>query len=329
MSGVETELLTDTIEAVVTRSDGVELTAALDEFGWLDLLETTPELGVPAVFTAQGRGGSWSAALHDVLAAHAGGEAADLDPTTATVVLPVPRAQATAEARGETTVIDGLCLGPRPTRQWLVVARRDDAGAVTVLRVRAEEATVLPIQGLDPALNAERVHAEVPSTAVDVLARGAEGASWWRTAEASGRRALCHQIAAACAAMLDLALTHARGRTQFGRHIGTFQAVRHKLAEVYVAVAATRSAADAAWDADDLWLAATVAKLVASRACATSVAHTQQVLAGIGFTAEHPYHRVMKHAVALDRILGTAAELAPVVGKRLVSLGDAPRLVEL
>jgi alkylation response protein AidB-like acyl-CoA dehydrogenase len=187
----------------------------------------------------------------------------------------------------------------------------------------------VPTQGLDPALNAERVHAEMPSAAVDVLASGAEALSWWEAAEAHGRRALCHQISGACAAMLDLALTHARERTQFGRQIGTFQAVRHKLAEVYVAVAAIESVADAAWDTDDVWLASTVAKLVASRSCATAIAHTQQVLAGIGFTAEHPYHHLMKHAVALDRILGTANELAPLVGTQLVSLGHAPRLVEL
>lgn len=329
MSHVETELLTDTIEAVVTRSDGVELTAALDEFGWLDLLETTPELGVPAVFTAQGRGGSWSAALHDVLAAHISDVAADLNPTTATVVLPVPGAQATAVARGERTVIDGLCLGGRATRQWLVVVEGNGDGAAAVLRVAAQDAMFVPTQGLDPALNAERVQAEIPSTAGEVLARGAEAMAWWKAAEAQGRRALCHQIAGACAAMLDLALTHGRDRMQFGRHIGTFQAVRHKLAEVYVAVAATESAVDAAWDADDEWLAATVAKVVTSRACAMAVAHTQQVLAGIGFTAEHPYHHLMKHAVALDRTLGTATELAPLVGKRLVSLGHAPRLVEL
>jgi alkylation response protein AidB-like acyl-CoA dehydrogenase len=329
MSGAETELLTDTIEAVVARSEGVDLTTALDQFGWLELLETTPELGVPAVFAAQGRRGSWSAALHDVLCAHVDDVAADLEPTTATVVLPLPRARATAVARGETTVVDGLCLGSRATRQCLVVVEDNGDGAVAVRRVAAADARFVSVDGLDPALNAERVQAEISSGAAEVLAEGAGALSWWRAAETRGRRALCHQLAGACAAMLDLALAHGRERMQFGRQIGTFQAVRHKLAEVYVAVAATESVADAAWDADDPWLAATVGKLVAGRACATSVAHTQQVLAGIGFTAEHPYHRVMKHVVALDRILGTATELAPVVGERLVSLGHAPRLVEL
>jgi alkylation response protein AidB-like acyl-CoA dehydrogenase len=129
--------------------------------------------------------------------------------------------------------------------------------------------------------------------------------------------------------MLDLALAHARERSQFGQLIGTFQAVRHKLAEAHVAVAAAEAAALAAWESDDAWLAATVAKLVTSRSCATTVAHTQQVLAGIGFTAEHPFPRLMKRALVLDRILGTAVDLAPVVGRQLVLQGCAPRLVDL
>jgi alkylation response protein AidB-like acyl-CoA dehydrogenase len=53
------------------------------------------------------------------------------------------------------------------------------------------------------------------------------------------------------------------------------------------------------------------------------------VLAGIGFTAEHPFHRFQARALVLDSVLGSAAELPAVIGARLISAGTIPRLVDL
>ena len=58
-------------------------------------------------------------------------------------------------------------------------------------------------------------------------------------------------------------------------------------------------------------------------------AHCQQVLAGIGFTSEHPFHRFMKRAVVLERILGDTGLLTESVGRQLAALGEAPRVVDL
>ena len=49
----------------------------------------------------------------------------------------------------------------------------------------------------------------------------------------------------------------------------------------------------------------------------------------MGFTAEHPYHRAMKRTLVIDRTLGNADELAPLVGRELMERGEAPRLVDL
>jgi hypothetical protein len=304
------------------------LTAALDVFGWLDLLDT-PE-AVRIVFTAHGRHGSRSAALHDVLAADVGALAAEMTPMTTTVALPAPRAVTAGRFHAGALSVDALCVDARAGSRWLLVAAvGPDGDHLTLFRVRAEHALSVQSHGLDGQLHVERVCADISLAETEVLARGLAAAAWWAGAEARGRRALCHQICGASAAMLALALAHARERSQFGQLIGTFQAVRHKLAEAYVAVAAAEAAAVAAWESGDAWLAATVAKLVASRSCATTVAHTQQVLAGVGFTAEHPFHGLMKRALVLDRVLGTAVDLAPIVGRQLVSQGCAPRLVDL
>ena len=66
-----------------------------------------------------------------------------------------------------------------------------------------------------------------------------------------------------------------------------------------------------AWESDDLPLAAATAKVVTGKAVAVTAANAQQLLAGIGFTAEHPFHRFMKRTLVLERMLGSATELAP------------------
>ena len=69
--------------------------------------------------------------------------------------------------------------------------------------------------------------------------------------------------------------------------------------------------------------------MVTSKAVQVTAANTQQLLAGIGFTAEHPFHEFMKRAVVLERILGSGTEVSAVVGRQLIEQGEAPRLVQL
>ena len=76
-------------------------------------------------------------------------------------------------------------------------------------------------------------------------------------------------------------------------------------------------------------LAALTAKVVTGKAVGVTAANTQQLLAGLGFTAEHPFHRFMKRAIVLERMLGSGNELASELGRRLVERGEAPRLVQL
>jgi alkylation response protein AidB-like acyl-CoA dehydrogenase len=162
-----------------------------------------------------------------------------------------------------------------------------------------------------------------------VLADGDRARSWWTASVAAGRRALSSQLCAVLTTMLESARAHAVERRQFGRPIGSFQAVRHKLAEAHAALSGARATADMAWESDDEPLASMTAKVAASRACATVAFHAQQALAGVGFTAEHPHHRALKRALLIDRILGEATDLSPLVGRELVTRGCAPRLVEL
>ncbi|MDO1486276.1 acyl-CoA dehydrogenase [Rhodococcus rhodochrous] len=142
---------------------------------------------------------------------------------------------------------------------------------------------------------------------------------------AAARRALGWWLVGTSRAMLDSARTHALDRTQFGKPIAGFQAVRHRLAETYVAVEGAEATLRAATDE----LGSLLAKAAAGRAAIIAARHCQQVLGGIGFTAEHDLHRHIKRALVLDGLLGSSRELTREAGALIRAEGSAPRLVHL
>jgi len=178
---------------------------------------------------------------------------------------------------------------------------------------------------------------DLPSTALDgqiPLRRVDSGDPLEPLALAAGRRAAGWWLLGAGRAMLGLARTHALDRMQFGRPIASFQAVRHRLAETLVALDGAEAVLAAAEDRSatgpaDVELASLFAKAAAGQAALTAARHCQQVLGGIGFTAEHALHIHVKRALLLDGLLGSARELTREAGRRLMADGAAQRLVEL
>jgi Acyl-CoA dehydrogenase, C-terminal domain len=146
----------------------------------------------------------------------------------------------------------------------------------------------------------------------------------------AGRRALGWWLVGTSRAMLSLARQHAVDRVQFGRHISSFQAIRHRLAETLVAIEGAEATLQAATECDDpRGLASLLAKAAAGQAALTATRHCQQVLGGIGFTAEHPLHHHIKRSLILDGLLGSSRELTRQAGKAVVAAGSAPRLAQL
>ena len=145
---------------------------------------------------------------------------------------------------------------------------------------------------------------------------------------AAGRYALGWWLVGAGRAMLSLARQHALDRSQFGRPVASFQAIRHRLAETLVGIeGAEATLVAAAAEPDDLSFL--LAKAAAGQAALTAARHCQQVLGGIGFTAEHELHRHVKRALVLDAMLGSSRELTREAGKTLRARGFAPRLTQL
>ena len=122
---------------------------------------------------------------------------------------------------------------------------------------------------------------------------------------------------------VEMAIAYVAEREQFGKKIGTYQAVSHPVVDAYVAVELGRSLAYwAAWcaavDDPQADVAAAAANAQATeaavRACETSI----QVHGGIGFTFEHPLHRYYKRALELESALGFGRELRAEIAAYLL-----------
>ncbi|WP_327248698.1 acyl-CoA dehydrogenase family protein [Streptomyces sp. NBC_01320] len=151
-----------------------------------------------------------------------------------------------------------------------------------------------------------------------VVLDGAEGRLIGTDGE--GDRVLRHVLDLACAALaaeqvgaaercLELTVAYAKDRVQFGRPIGSFQAVKHRLADAYVLVESARSAAlGAAFAAvegsSELSRSAAVAKSACSEAFSAVAGEMIQLHGGIGITWEHTAHRYFKRAHGSGRLFG-------------------------
>jgi hypothetical protein len=271
---------------------------ALHNLGWLDLLEAEPDDALAIVFGALGAANVSASALDDVVVAALG-------------ITPHPDRAALLPPYGS---------WERPSARGVATARVVRAAELVVggAMVSASRATTTPIGGIDP-------DAALYSVVVEADA-AADGE--WEYAVARSQRAVAHQIAGATRAMLDLARQHALDRVQFGTPIVRFQAVRHRLADALVAIEALDAALDAAADVPGTETAA-LAKAVAGRTARTVAAHCQQVLAGVGFTTEHPFHRYLKRTMLLDGLFGNADDLALAIGRNLLRARTVPTLVDL
>jgi hypothetical protein len=304
MDTEELELFRTSLQQATASHSGKALDDALDELGWGDALSADWRAAVSTLFELQGAANATSSAL-DVVLAHALG-------VDAAIVL---SALGSVDPPGKDGAVRGLGTGALQRRHRAAVATGD-----SVVVVDTTDLTLRPVGGLDPAMGIVEVSG-------DGLPFGTESANW-TTAVAAGQLALAHELVGASRAMLQLAREHAVERIQFGLPIAAFQAVRHRLAESLVAIEAADAALDAAWEVESP-MNARLAKAIAGRSARTVARHCQQVLAGIGFTTEHPFHRYLRRTIVLDGLLGDTRSLTKQLGEDLLRTRQLPPLVPL
>ncbi len=121
---------------------------------------------------------------------------------------------------------------------------------------------------------------------------------------------------------LDLSVEYAKERVQFGRPVGSFQSIKHKCADMMVAVESARSGAYyaacvAAEDSEELPLVAPLAKASASEAFFRCAAEAIQIHGGVGFTWEYDVHLYFKRARSTEVFLGDPAHHRELLARRL------------
>ncbi len=131
--------------------------------------------------------------------------------------------------------------------------------------------------------------------------------------------------------LLDLSVEYAKSRLQFGRPIGSFQAVKHRLADLLVDVEHARSAAyHAIWalsdGSDDPALSSSIAQAVCSAALTHVATDTIQVHGGIGFTWEHQAHLYYKRAATDAVLLGSAEQHRDRIAAMVLDTADTDRV---
>jgi alkylation response protein AidB-like acyl-CoA dehydrogenase len=143
---------------------------------------------------------------------------------------------------------------------------------------------------------------------------GADGAGWAALAKALNQAlvALAAEQVGGAQRVLEMAVEYAKIRVQFQRPIGSFQAIKHKCADLLLAVESAKSAAyyagwAAAEDSTDLPLLASFAKASCSDAYFHAAAENIQIHGGIGFTWEHPAHLYFKRAKSSELLFGAPA----------------------
>ena len=220
-------------------------------------------------------------------------------------------------------VPDGHCT------DWLLVAARapgssGEAG-ISLFALPAHSAGVT--RRLCPTMDQTRKQAEVllDSVRLPVSALvGTEGRAWpviSRTLDLAAIALAAEQVGGA-QRCLDMTVAYANDRKQFGRPIGSFQAIKHKCADMLLKVESARSAAYyAGWAASvdevELPAVASLAKAYCSDAYFHCAAEAIQIHGGVGFTWEYDVHLHFKRARSTEAFLGSPAHHRELVARRI------------
>ncbi|HVR88301.1 MAG TPA: acyl-CoA dehydrogenase family protein [Candidatus Limnocylindria bacterium] len=238
-----------------------------------------------------------------------------------------PAMPVSARRDGESWLVDGSTpIVPFGADADLVLTFAQTADGPTLFAVPAESAGfgAAPVDLADRTARAASVeYHDVRVPRDHVL--GAPGAGWTvlEPVIRAARAALCADMVGGAQRAIELSVEYAKQRVQFDRPIGSFQAVKHKLADMQLALEGMRGLAYAAASAagshgsDDPIVE--VAKAVCNDGYRMIASEAIQVHGGIGFTWDHDLHFYYKRALRLRATLGASSELYHSIGTSLLA----------
>ena len=317
----EQEELRDSVRSVLAKECPISLVREVVEKGTgADRLWTRMvELDWPALTVAEEHGGLGLGFVELAVVVEELGRAVAPGPlfSTVTQFAPVVRECGSDEqqarflgavARGEVT--GAFAVPGTPAMEAVSVDEIAVAVDDAVYVVPPAEVTITAIEPFDRSRTYARVDLAGHAPASDrTLARPEHLPRAIEEATA----ALAIEMVGTCQSIFDIALDYAKAREQFGVAIGSFQAIKHKFSDMYVALERARAlayfaAATIAEDDPRRTMASSMAKAAAGDCQRLIAQEGIQILGGIGYTWEHDMHLYVKRAKSGDAALGTASE---------------------
>jgi alkylation response protein AidB-like acyl-CoA dehydrogenase len=316
------------------------------------LWQTYVGLDWPSLTVPEADGGMGLGAVELVIVLEELGRVVDPTPflATASQYVPVVRACGDADQRGE--LLGRVCAGStgavaftgdfaadradngwtvRGAGRWVLDGDRADDIAVVASTPEGRGVFVVPATEADAARTTTfdgTLH--VADVALDDVAVGPERALLGDDEDGVSKAVdeatagLAASMVGASQRVFELALAHIKDRKQFGAPIGSFQALKHMAADVYVALERARvlchfAGLAIAEDDDRRSLAASMAKAAAGDAQRIAARHGIQFFGGLGYTWENDLHLYVRRAKAGELLLGTSAEHRARVAKEALA----------
>ena len=233
-----------------------------------------------------------------------------------------------ASGSGDSVTLDGtkMFVLDGHTADLIVVAARaagtsgEDGIAFYTVAGDAAGLTRTPLATMDQT----RKQAKLEFAGVKAEPLGAAGSGWAALSKTLDQAAVAisNEMVGGGQFVLEESVQYAKDRVQFGRPIGSFQAIKHKCADMLLEVESAKSAAyyaswAAAEDSDELPVVASLAKAYCSDAYFHAAAENIQIHGGIGFTWEHNAHLYFKRAKSSEILLGDATYHRELLAQRI------------
>lgn len=284
----------------------------LAELGWDEVVAGAPSTALRTLFEVKGDLASSADALGPALTARLAQLTGDDALADTTVAVSSPFGSTSTDYGW--IRVDATALSPAIDRPFAVAVD----GRLAVCPSAGVKFTSL--DSTDGGLGLYRLTGVVAATDVEWL----DGAVAERLVD-HGRWLVACELVGVGRHVLAGAVDYTKDRVQFGKPIGVFQALQHRLASAHAMVVAAGHLAAEAGDSGDGW-AALVAKCMAGRAAEYACTQAQQCYGAIGFTWEHELHRYLRRTYSLDRMLGDWRSLEHEIGVRLQESCHAPRI---
>ncbi len=226
--------------------------------------------------------------------------------------------EATADADGNLTGTKSFVLDGH-TASLLIVAAKGPEGT-SLYAVNGADVTATALATMDQTRKQAKV--ELNGAKGTLIGEAGKGWETMTTVLDLAAVALAAEQVGGAQFVLEMAVQYAKDRVQFGRPIGSFQAIKHKCADMLLEVESAKSAAYyGLWCAaemnDELASTASLAKAYCSDAYFHAAAENIQIHGGIGFTWEHPAHLYFKRAKSSELMFGDPAYHRELLAQRI------------